>query len=108
MDGFGREILAGTCFPGEQDGGRRARGDPCQQCFHLPHRRRLADDRVEAEFAFLVAPQCAHFAAQLAGFQRLLDEQRHFIEMERLVDVVIRAELHRLDGALDRRARSSG
>ena len=40
---------------------------------------------------------------QLTGFERLLDEQRHFIEVERLVDVMECAELHRLDGVLDRR-----
>ena len=60
---------------------------------------------VEAVFLALAAAQRPDLAAQLARLERLLDEQRDLVEIERLVDVVIRAELHRLDGVLDRRER---
>ena len=49
--------------------------------------------------------QRAHFAPQPRRFERLLDEQRDLVEVERLVGVVIRAVLHRLDGRLDARVR---
>ncbi len=39
-------------------------------------------------------------AAQLARFERLLDEQRHLVQIEGFVDVVIGTELHRLDCVL--------
>ena len=57
---------------------------------------------VEAELLTLRAAQRPDFAAQLTRLERLLDEHGHLVEIERLVDVVIRAELHRLDGVLDR------
>ena len=47
----------------------------------------------------------ADLAPQLAGFERLLDEDRHFVEIERLVDVMVRPQPHRLDGVLHRRER---
>ena len=49
--------------------------------------------------------QHPHFAAQAAGFERLLHDRRHVVEIERLVQIVIRAVLHRLDGILDGRER---
>ena len=53
--------------------------------------------------------QRPHFAPQLRRLERLLDEQRDLVEVERLVRVVIRAVLHRLDRDVDARdARSAG
>ena len=43
--------------------------------------------------------------AKTAGLERLLDEQYHFIEIERLVDVVVGTAFHRLDGVFNRRKR---
>ena len=105
VNGLGGEVLAGSGFAGEQHGGGAAGGDAREQRLHLLHRRRRADDGVEAGFLPLAAAQRADFAPQLAGFERLLDEHRHFVEIERLVDVVVRPELHRLDGVLDSRKR---
>ena len=42
------------------------------------------------------------FAAQPRRLERLLDQQRDLVEIERLVRVVIRALLHRLDGQVRR------
>ena len=103
VDRLGGQVLAGAGLAGQQHGGGRARGHARQQRLDLLHRRETADDRVEAVLLPLAAAQRPHFAPQLAGLERLLDEQRHFVEVERLVDVVVRAELHRLDGVLDRR-----
>ena len=50
-------------------------------------------------------PQRADLAAKVTGLERLLDEHHHLVEVERLVDVVVRTALHRLDGVLDGRER---
>ncbi len=41
--------------------------------------------------------QVRDLLAQVAGFQRLFDDDRQFVEIERLVDIVIGAHAHRLD-----------
>ena len=65
-----------------------------------------ADDRVEAEFAALAACDSARTSRR----SRLVSSAfstvtRHVVEIERLVEVVIRAVLHRLDRVLDGRER---
>ena len=52
-----------------------------------------------------LARSVAHLAPQPRGLERLLDEQRDLVEVERLVRVVIRALLHRLDRRVDARVR---
>ena len=52
-----------------------------------------------------VARSAPHLAAQPRRLERLLDQQRDLVEVERLVRVVIRALLHRLDRGLDARVR---
>ena len=47
-----------------------------------------------------VAAERPDLATEIARFERLLDEQRDFLEVEGLVDVMVRAELHRLDRIL--------
>ena len=49
--------------------------------------------------------QRLHLAPQPRRLERLLHHQRELVEVERLVGVVIRPLLHRLDGRLDRRER---
>ena len=48
-------------------------------------------------------PQRLHLAPQAARFERVVDEHGKFVHVERFVDVVEGAELHRFDGILDRR-----
>ena len=43
------------------------------------------------------------FATKTAGLKCLLYEHRHFVDVERLVGVVVGAELHGLDSAFDGR-----
>ena len=99
------EILAGAALAGQQHRRRRACRDLLEQCFQLRDRRAVADDAVEAVRLRLARAQRAHFAAQAGRFERLLDQQRDFIEVERLVRVVIGARLHRLDRHVDARER---
>ena len=44
----------------------------------------------------------AHFAPEVGRLERFLDEHHDLVEIERLVQIVIRAVLHRFDGVLDR------
>ena len=65
--------------------------------------RAVADDAIEAVGLGLCRAKRAHFPAQPRRFERLLDQQRDLVEVERLVRVVIRAGLHRLDRHVDAR-----
>ena len=101
-----REILPGAALAGQQHCRGRARCDLLQQRPQRGDRRAHAHDAVQAIGARLRGTQHAHFPAQLRGFQRLLDEERDFVDVERLVGVVIGAVLHRLHGGLDARVGS--
>ena len=107
---LGREILAGAALAGQQHRRRRARRDLLQQRLDASTiAGALADDAVEAVGLRLARAQRAHLAAQPRRLERLLDQQRDLVEVERLVGVVIRAVLHRLDGGVDARdTRSAG
>ena len=62
---------------------------------------RGADDPLQAVRARLVRPELPHLTAEARRLQRALDRRRDFVEIERLVREMIRAELHRLDGGFD-------
>ena len=79
----------------------------CSSAFTATIAAALADDAIEAVRLRLARAQRAHLAAQARRLERLLDEQRDLVEVERLVRVVIRAVLHRLDRRLDARVRRS-
>ena len=105
VDGFRGQVLAGSGLASQEHGRGRTCRDARQQRLDLRHRRRRPDDGVESVFTTLCRPKRPDLAAKTAGLERLLDEQHDFIEVERLVDVVVRTALHRLDGVLDRRKR---
>jgi hypothetical protein len=105
VDRLGGEVLAGAGLPRQQHRGRGTGRHLRQQLLHPRHGRRGAHDGVEPEVATLAAAQRHHFTAQRHGLERLLGEQQHLVEVERLVDVVERTELHRLDRVLDGRKR---
>ena len=79
--------------------------DLLQQRAHPDHHVALADDPIEAVGLRLGGAQRAHLAPQLRRLQRLGDQQRDLVDVERLVGVVIGAVLHRLDGVVDARVR---
>ncbi len=88
---------------GQQDRRGGALCDAFEQRLDGLHRRRGADDRIERILAPLAAPQRPHFTTKLTGLERFLDQQHDFVEIERLVDVVVGPEPHRLDGVFDGR-----
>jgi hypothetical protein len=82
--------LPGTALPVQEHGRCRTRG-------HLPHQRldghergTAADDPVEAVGLRLVRAKRLDLAPQPRGFQRFLDQQDDFVQVERLVGEVIR------------------
>ena len=105
VNGLGREVLPGSGLAAQEQRRGGAGRDLAQQFLHAGHRRRRPDDGVEAVVAPLAAAERHHLAAQRQRFERLLSQHHDVVEIERLVDVVEGAELHRLDGVLDGRER---
>ena len=64
--------------------------------------RRAPDDVLEADAAGHLLAQPGHLGAQRLLGQRLVDHQHQLLDLERLGDVVERAQLHRPDGGVDR------
>jgi len=102
---LGGQVLAGARFSGQQHRRGRTRGDPLEQRLEFAQLRRIADDAIEAVGLGLRRPQLSNFAPQPRGLERLLDERRQRVEIERLVHEVVRAQLHRFDRGLDARIR---
>ena len=100
MDGARDHLLAGPALAQDQDVAV-GRGDAVNQVAHLLHRRALADD------AARLVPRAELFLERLMValqghvLQQPLDPQQDVVEKERLGQVVVRAELDRLDGRLD-------
>ncbi len=68
----------------------------------------LADDVLEAVAARDLVAQPRDLGPQLALGERLLDRQDQLVDLERLGDVVERAQLHRADRGVDRAERGDG
>ncbi len=105
VDDLGREVLAGAALAHEQHRGRRAHRYFLEQRAHARDRGAHADDPVEAVRLRLARAQGPHLAAQARRLERFLDQHRDFVDVERLVGVVIRAVLHRLDRVVHARVR---
>ena len=104
MDRARDQLLAGAALAGDQDRGGRAR-DPPHERDDIAHRLALRDDVVEAELVLDLALQPRDLAAQRALAERLVGDEQQLLDLERLGDVVVRAELDRADRGLDRAER---
>ena len=72
---------------------------------HRLQRAARADDAVEVVDVLLRVAQVFDLVLQAAVLDRLLDLELHLLDLERLLHVVERADLHRLDGGVDRSER---
>ena len=97
----GDKFLAGAAFAGDERGGVGC-GDLADELEHLLHRLAAADD---AEFVILgfeqrlVGDDLLHVAR---GLERVGDDFLELGHVERLEQIIVSAELHRLDGGLRR------
>ena len=97
----GDEFLARAAFAGDERGGV-AGGDLADEFENLLHRLAAPDD---AEFVILrfeqrlIGDDLLHVAR---GLERVADEFLELRRVERLEQIIVRAELHRLDGGLRR------
>src|SRR5210317_1332450 len=98
MNSAGDQLLAGAAFTLNQHGAGVAFGDLANHVEDLLHVTTFADDVIDAELAFLGGTEVSNFLTQLTGLKSLLDNDGQLIEVERLVDVVMRSKPHRLDG----------
>ena len=60
-----------------------------------------ADDAVVIELLVALGEQIAVLRAQALVLERARDDDEQLVDLERLLQIVERAELHRGDGALD-------
>ena len=101
MQHLRREVLAGAALARQEHRRCRAERHAPEQVAQRDDGRRLADDALEREGLRLAGAQHAELAPQACRLERLLDQPRHVVQVERLVGEVIRADLHRLDGRVD-------
>ena len=101
VQGLGDEFLPGAALAQDEHGGA-ARRDLPHLLEQVLHRRRLAHDRVEAEALVEHLAQVRHLVAQLPVLDQLVDAAPQLVEVDRLRQVIVRADAHRLDRGLDR------
>jgi hypothetical protein len=97
---LGRQILARPALADEQDRRGRARRNPLQQGAQRLHRGGVSHDPVQGKRLGMRLLEPPDLPPELGRFERLLHEQRDFVQVERLVRVVEGPLLHRLDGRL--------
>ena len=96
---LGGEFLAGAALAEDQDG-RPGRGVRLEPGDHVVHPRAIADHALEAELLVELSAEVAVGPGELPPLAGLLDDGPHLGHVERLLQVVQRPELHRLDGRL--------
>src|SRR5215470_2614036 len=74
-----------------------ARRNLAREPDHLGHRRRLADDLIEAESPLLLPPQEPDLAPESAGLDPVADGDLEFTEPDRLADEIVSAAAQRRD-----------
>ena len=95
MDRARDQLLAGARFPRDEHG-RRGVGDLTDDIVHAPHRRGSAHQLVEPLVARELVPEVPHLPVEGASLERAIDHAPQILDRERLRQVVVGAELHRL------------
>ena len=89
------QLLAGARFPRDEHG-RRGVGDLTDDLVHAPHRRGSADQLVEPLAARELVAEVPHLPLEGASLERPIDHAPQILDRERLRQVIVGAELHRL------------
>ena len=95
------ELLAGAALSGDHYR-RGAVRDLSDRVEDLDHPGALADDVLEAMLGLQLLAKVLILGAEVLALEGVLDDQVDFVELERLGDVVVGAELHRLHRGLGR------
>ena len=101
MNRAGDELLARARLAPDQHG-RVALRHLAHDAQHALQRLARADDAVEIVDVVLRVPQVVELVAHAPHLERLLDLHFHLFDLEGLLHVVERADLHRLDGRMHR------
>ena len=102
VDGAGDQFLAGPALAADQDG-HVLRRDPADRLVDVEHLRAAADQQVALGPLGAGVGQHDRLVHQPADLDRLVDLLPELLDVQRLVDVVVGAELDRLDRRLARR-----
>ncbi len=90
---LGDQVLAGAAFALNKDGGGFAGRDLAHEIQQLGHLGRDANHVVIAGAPVHFSTQGLHFGSQARGLERVLDGDVQFVEVERLADEVVGAQL---------------
>ncbi len=101
VQGLREQLLAGAALAEQQHGGRGGRHLP-DRLEHREHLGALADQVVEAVLVLEPLAQRARLLEQPLLLERLLEHDLQLLDVDRLAEVVLRAQLHGLDGGLHR------
>ena len=101
MDRLGHQLLAGPGLAGHEHGAAR-RGDALHPREHLHHPAAPAQEVVVGVAPAEPVAQVGHLVDQAAVLERLVDQQLEPDRVDRLLEEVVGAQLHRLDGRLHR------
>ena len=100
VDGLGHQLLPRPALPVDHHGAAAA-GHLLDQAEHLLHGPALSDQVLEVVPGVELLAERADLVPQATLVQGLLDGEEHLVDLEGLVDVVVGAFLHRLDGLID-------
>ena len=104
MDGPSHELLARAALASDHRRGGAVR-DLADRVEDLRDPAALADDVLEAVLRLELAAEVEVLVPEPFPLERVANDQVDFVELERLGDVVVGAEFHRLDRRLRRRDR---
>ena len=93
-------LLAGAGLAGDEHRALRFRHH-LRRADHVLHAAAAPDDAVLVELLVALAEQVAVLGPQALVIEGAVDHDQQLVDLERLLEVVERAELHRLDRALD-------
>ena len=95
------ELLARARFAADEHG-RIAARHLLHDAEHVLKRAARAHDAVEVIEVLLLVAQVLHLVLEMAELDRLFDLELHFLDLERFLNEVERADLHRFHGRVDR------